>query len=264
MGPIATLAIGSRRGRTAFSREANCRGIAVSMGARALSEGMGLVDGKRCWGVGLALIAGVLLFHASTQAQIYSCTAPDGTRVYSDKKCGPDAQMVKGITSSKRPSAAKAATAPPKSPTELNELLELCNTGDRAACMRWTKSGGPNQLRLKEQQLEQSCAAGSLPACEERYCRDGVSEECRQRVLLVTSLSGETWYLRDQDRPPARDGFATYSVRCMRRDSREFRDVQVRCATTAGPSRCLNVRTQQGFPRLELAASNSCSAQNDR
>lgn len=218
------------------------------------------MDWKRCWGTGLALIAGMLLFHASTQAQIYGCTAPDGTRVYSDKKCGPDAKLLKGITSGKRPSSAKAASTPPKSPMELSELLELCNAGDQAACMRWTKGGGPNQLRLKEQQLEKSCDAGSLSACEERYCRDGVSEECRLRVLLVTSMSGETWYLRDQDKPPAQDGVATYSIRCTRRDSREFRDVQVRCSTTAGPNRCLNERTQQGFPRLDLAASNSCLA----
>lgn len=218
------------------------------------------MDWNRCWITGLALIAGMLLFHASTHAQIYGCTAPDGTRVYSDKKCGPDAKLLKGITSGKRPSAAKAASTPPKSPMELSELLELCNAGDQAACMRWTKGGGPNQLRLKEQRLEKSCDAGSLSACEERYCRDGVSEECRQRVLLVTSMSGETWYLRDQGKPPAQDGVATYSIRCTRRDSREFRDVQVRCSTTAGPNRCLNERTQQGFPRLDLAASNSCLA----
>ncbi len=222
------------------------------------------MDWKRGWGATLALIVGVLSFHASTQAQIYSCTAPDGTRVYSDKRCGPDAKLLKGIASGKRPSAAATTSAPARSPMELSELLELCNAGDQSACMRWTKGGGPNQLRLKERQLEKSCEAGSLPACEERYCRDGMSEECRQRVLLATSMSGETWYLRDQSRPPAQDGFATYSVRCMHRDRREFRDVQVRCATTAGPNRCLNATTQQGFPRLDLAAANSCSADDAR
>ena len=124
--------------------------------------------------------------------------------------------------------------------------------------MSWTKGGGPNQLRLKEQELTKACDAGSMPACEERYCRDGVSEECRQRVLLVAPMSGENWYLRDQDRPAVENGFANYSVRCTRRGAREFRDVQVRCSTTAGPNRCLSARTQQAFPRLDLAASSSC------
>lgn len=222
------------------------------------------MDWKRTGSTGLALLAAVLLFHVSAQAQIYSCTAPDGTRVYSDKRCGPDAKVLKGIKSTKRPSAAKAASTPPRSSKELSELLELCNAGDQTACMRWTKGGGPNQLRLKEQQLEKSCEAGSLPACEQRYCRDGASEECRRRVLLAASMSGETWYLRDQDKPPTQDGFATYSIRCMRHGSREFRDVQVRCSSAAGPNRCLNSTTQQGFPRLDLAAANSCTVKSDR
>lgn len=219
-----------------------------------------VADKQTCFIAGFALIAAALLFHSSAHAQIYSCTAPDGTRVYSDKKCGSDAKVVKGITTTKRPAAAapKAASAPTKSPAELDDLLQQCNAGDRTACMSWTKGGGPTRLRQKEQALEKSCQAGSMPACEERYCSDGASDECRQRVLLVASMSGETWYLRDQDRPPTQDGVATYSIRCMRQGSREVRDVQVRCSNTPGPSRCL-AATQQGFPRLDLAASSSCS-----
>lgn len=227
---------------------------------RGLASEDRVADKQKYFIAALAFVAAALLFQSSARAQIYTCTAPDGTRVYSDKKCGSDAKVVKGITTTKRPAAAKGASAAPKPSAELDDLLQQCNAGDRAACMSWTKSGGPNRLRQKEQDLEKSCRAGSMPACEERYCSDGASDECRQRVLLVAAMSGETWYLRDQDRPPTQAGVATYSIRCLRQGSREFRDVQVRCSNTPGPSRCL-AASQQGFPRLDLAASNSCSGE---
>ena len=41
------------------------------------------------------LLAVALLACASSQAQIYECAGKDGSRVFSDKRCGPDAKEVK-------------------------------------------------------------------------------------------------------------------------------------------------------------------------
>ncbi|HKE93388.1 MAG TPA: DUF4124 domain-containing protein [Povalibacter sp.] len=205
----------------------------------------------------------MLLAYQQAPAQIYTCTAEDGTRVFSDKRCGPDAKVVKGVTTRKKSNAAATSrTAPVKvrSPAELEQLLERCNDGDEAACMTWSKGGGPEQLRAMERQQETSCAGGSLTACEQRYCRDGATDECRKRVMSLATLSGETWYLRYQQKLTA-DAPATYSVRCLREGSREIRDVTISCAPTAGPNRCQVGQAQQGFPRLDAAAASYCSVQ---
>lgn len=206
------------------------------------------------------LVLSLLLASSQVPAQIYTCTAPDGSRVFSDKRCGDDAKVVKGITTSKpSSSAASRAPVPRKSPAELEALLKQCNTGDNTACMAWTKGGGPAELKAHEKELQASCEAGSIKACEERYCRDGATHECRNRVLQLATLSGESWYLRFQQKNQA-DGPTTYSVRCLNTSSRLLTDVTISCAASAGPERCRSEIAEQAFPRLDAAASNTCAA----
>lgn len=211
----------------------------------------------------LTLLAGVLLAFSSAHAQIYTCTAEDGTRVFSDKRCGKDAKVVPGITTTKRPSAAAGAAAKaktePKSAAELEALIELCNAGDMKACTTWTLGGGPNHLREKERRAQLACDGGSLRDCEERYCKDGVSQECRARVVQTAKLSGAAWYLRGEDQRQA-DGPATYSIRCIPEGVSETRDVTIMCSATAGPNRCSGTQRRQGFARLDQAAASICSA----
>jgi hypothetical protein len=196
----------------------------------------------------------------AAEAQIYRCTAPDGTPIFSDERCGPDAKIVPGITSKKRaPASSSASQAPkpePKSPQELKALLERCNQGDNAACNTWTKSGGPNQLREEEKQHELACEAGSLRDCEQRYCLDGLTEECRRRVFLTAKLSGESWYLREQR--TLTDGGTSYSIRCAPPRGSQMRDVTVTCSAIAGPQRCSTSASAQSFARLDQAAHSSC------
>jgi hypothetical protein len=211
-----------------------------------------------------AMILVLPLAYAGAEAQIYRCTAPDGTPIFSDERCGPDAKLVPGITSKKRPAAgnaqssasAKGPKPEPKSPEELQELLGRCNAGETAACTTWTKGGGPNQLREEEKQQEQSCESGSLADCEKRYCQDGLTEECRRRVFETAKLSGESWYLRDQRTQAS--GATLYSVRCAPVGSTQIRDVAVTCAATAGPERCSISASPKAFPRLDQAAQSSC------
>jgi len=213
--------------------------------------------------VGAGIVASVLV-SSRVSAQVYTCIAPDGTRIYSDRKCGPDAKLVPGMhgatktrNSAKR-SAAKDGVAP-KSVAELDDLLRLCNGGHQPSCMAWSKGGGPNRLRAKEQERERKCAAGSLADCEERYCRDGVSDECRRRVLQTAAMSGRTWYLRGSGTPGA-NGITTHSIRCLREGSRDIRDASIDCAATAGPQRCKIAQAQGGFASLDQAAAEYCSA----
>jgi len=203
------------------------------------------------------VLAGLLLVYSQSPAQIYTCTAPDGTRVFSDKRCGKDAKIVQGITTRQRSSTARAAV-PRQSPEALEALLKQCNDGDTSACMTWTKGGGPSELRAQEKELEARCESGSIQACEERYCRDGATEECRNRVTQLATLSGERWYLRFQQKAQS-DGPTTYSVRCLNTASRLLRDVTIACAASAGPERCRSEQDEQAFPRLDAAASNTCS-----
>lgn len=208
---------------------------------------------------GVALVFWTLLWGFEAHGQIYTCTAPDGSRIFSDEKCGPDAKIVQGIETRRKSSTSKPKAPPvsPKSPEELERLLAACNAGDGAACMTWTKGGGPNQLKAQEKELEASCEAGSLPACEERYCRDGATAQCRERVMSVATVSGDSWYLRYQRKPDATSP-TTYEVRCIPEGSRAIRDVTIACAAVAGPERC---RAGQGaaFPRLDAAASSACA-----
>jgi hypothetical protein len=209
----------------------------------------------------IAVLISLLLGSPAAMAQIYTCTAEDGTRVFSDKRCGPDAKVVKNIAPSTRPATkTKSATVKvePKSPEELQLLLKRCNEGDEAACMTWSKGGGPKQLRALEKEQEASCEAGSLSACEQRYCRDGATEECRSRVKALATVSGENWYLRFQQKLAA-DAPAVYSVRCLGTQSREIHDIVISCAPVAGPQRCQAADAAQGFPRLDAAATNVCA-----
>jgi hypothetical protein len=194
----------------------------------------------------------------SAQAQIYTCTAPDGTRVFSDERCGPDAKVVPGITSKKRsaPNAAKPDRTP-RTAAELEHLIAQCNAGDMKACKEWTHGGGPNQLREQERKAAAACEAGSLADCEQRYCPDGMTELCRTHVMEAASVSGDTWYLREQR--TLQDGGTAYGVRCTTLGLREIKDATVTCAGPPGPKRCFVASPQQGFARLDQAASQFCA-----
>ncbi|MET0660079.1 MAG: DUF4124 domain-containing protein [Steroidobacteraceae bacterium] len=199
---------------------------------------------------------------AAVRAQIYTCTAPDGTRVFSDERCGPDAKVVKGIeTRKKRPAAAKSdsstAKAPPKSDLELQMLSAQCDRGDTRACNEWTRSGGPASLRANERKLEQACDGGQLAACEERYCRDGATKECRARVQQTAPASGPHWYLRSTPQRQA-DGVTAYAVRCMQEGDLAMQDVTLSCAATAGPQRCRAADGPQAAATMSAAASQRC------
>jgi hypothetical protein len=210
--------------------------------------------------VACLLLASVCLVYASARAQIYTCTAPDGSRVFSDERCGPDAKLVPGIISKKRPAANAGAGTKPrrvaKPPAELEELSRLCDGGDVKACREWTLGGGPNLLKEKERKSEVDCEAGSLAACEERYCRDGVDPDCRARVLRTARLAGENWYLRQEENGRG-DGRTRYHVRCVP-ERGAARDITIECAQQASPDRCSS--GQRSFARLDQAAAQSCAA----
>jgi Domain of unknown function (DUF4124) len=205
------------------------------------------------------LLTGACLMHATARAQIYTCTAEDGTRVFSDERCGPDAKVVPGVTSKKRPAASAASASRvrkvAKPPAELEQLSSRCNAGDMKACKEWTLGGGPDLLKEKERKAELDCEAGSLAACEERYCRDGVDPDCRARVLRTARLAGENWYLREEERGRS-DGRTRYRVRCVPQGA-SARDITIECAPYASPDRCSIA--QQRFARLDQAAAQSCS-----
>lgn len=198
---------------------------------------------------------------AAVEATIYTCMGKDGTRIFSDERCGPDAKVVPNISTSGKP-AAKSPAAPrpkvePKSTTELEALLKECNDGSVQACNTWTKAGGPGSLKEKERQAAQACESGSLPDCEYRYCNGGVSEECRTHVLQAAKVAGDNWYLRENALPQP-DGSTRYNVRCVKQGVRVMRDLAVMCAAKAGPSKCMAMGGTSGFPQLNLAASTLC------
>jgi Domain of unknown function (DUF4124) len=208
---------------------------------------------------------GALYVSAGLEAQIYTCTAKDGTRVFSDERCGPDAKVVPNISTSKKSPAKTTASGTatprpkvePKNTAELHDLLEKCNAGDMSACNTWTRAGGPNSLREKEQAAEKACEAGSLSDCEYRYCNGAISDECRARVLQAAKVAGENWYLRDTGKPQA-DGSTRYDVRCIPAGARTMRDVVMACSGKAGPNRCTSAGATTGQARLDLAATAVC------
>ena len=214
----------------------------------------------------LLLLVGIVFAPWLAQAQIYTCMADDGSRVYSNQKCGADATVVKGFEHFKQPraSASKQKTVAkqsvvkpaPKSPEELTTLLQLCNAGDNAACSQWTMGGGPNALRMAEEKAERDCEAGSLAACEERYCKEGANEDCRQSVLRTALLSGDTWYLH-QEQARGRDGSASFVIRCIHKDVSTTRDVTFTCARAG--RQCGNDEGSVRFERLVDAATSSCA-----
>ena len=197
---------------------------------------------------------------AALEAQIYTCTGKDGTRIFSDERCGPDAKLVPNISTkpAKKPATpTPKPNAEPKTPAELETLLDACNGGDMKSCNTWTRSGGPNSLREKEQKAEAACKTGSLPDCEYRYCNGGVNDECRSRVLQAAKVAGESWYLRDTGQPLP-DGSTRYNVRCVPQGIRAIRDVAIVCAARAGPTKCMALGSSVGQSRLDLAATALC------
>lgn len=202
-------------------------------------------------------LAATLLAHSSAQAQIYACIAEDGTRVFSDERCGPDAKVVPGISTRKRSTAPRIPKVV-KPKEELEALSLQCDAGDIKACKEWTLGGGPALLRDKERKAELECEAGSLKACEERYCRDGLDEDCRSRVLRTAPLAGETWYLREESSADV-DGLTRYAIRCVPENATQTRDITVQCTALSGPNRCYAADPGEGFARLDVAATESCS-----
>jgi hypothetical protein len=204
----------------------------------------------------------LLILCTDVQAQIYSCRAPDGTRVFSDRRCGPDAKVVAGVNSKKRlvtgKDVASRSAATPTSAAELEALLSRCDDGDTAACNAWTRNGGPNHLREKERQNQLACSAGTLAACEERYCLDGAGTQCRTAVLKTAKRAGDTWYLRDQKKATGDDA-THYALRCIWRDVRETRDVDVTCLAASGLQRCSAAGGQRAFDTLESVAASVCA-----
>lgn len=211
----------------------------------------------------ILLVVG-LLVAADGSAQIYTCKAPDGSRVFSDERCGDDAQVVPGTTRSKKASPSTAAKPKPKvAPVakpadELDALMNRCDAGEVTSCNAWTLGGGPSLLRQREEQAEIACEDGSLSACEERYCRDGMDDDCRARVLRTARMAGETWYLRDE-RYQRDEGRTEYAVRCFEKGSRKTRDITLMCSALAGPNRCHQGDPQQGVARLDAAAAKYCA-----
>jgi hypothetical protein len=211
------------------------------------------------------LLAAALLVGASSEAQIYECAGKDGSRVFSDKRCGPDAKIVQPALKPKRAAAPGSAATPApkpvktrKSAAELQQLIEQCDAGDDKACTAWTMGGGPELLRDEERKAEVDCEAGSLAACEQRYCREGMTADCRSRVQRTARLAGDTWYLRSETREPG-SGFTKYLVRCTSESANAAADVIVTCAGEAGPNRCYLADPQKGYQRLAQAAAAQCS-----
>lgn len=194
------------------------------------------------------LFTAALLVWTCSEAQIYECAGKDGSRVFSDKRCGPDAKVVQGTAKPKRP-PPKGLSAKPvktrKTVAELEQLTLQCDGGDMQACTAWTMGGGPELLRDQERKAEVDCEAGSLAACEQRYCREGISTDCRARVQRTARLAGDTWYLRDETRDSG-SGLTKYLVRCIPEGVRESLDVLVTCSGEAGPNRCYLADPQHG------------------
>lgn len=210
--------------------------------------------------IALASLLLAPLLCSTTYAQIYECVGEDGSRVFSDERCGPDAKIVRGVTSKKRstpPSQGASRPKPTSKPAaELEALSKQCDAGDMKACKEWTLGGGPQLLRDKERSSERECEAGSLSACEERYCKEGMSADCRSRVLRTAKLAGEDWYLREQESGPA--GRTVYRIRCVPEGAPPH-DVAISCASLAGPNRCVIGASEQGFSRLDRAAAKVCA-----
>lgn len=216
----------------------------------------------------LLILLCVVLAPCVTQAQIYTCMAEDGSRVYSNQKCGADATIVKGYEHvkqsrtkpnlNKQKSAVKQPTLkpPPKSPEELAALLQTCNAGDNTACSQWSLGGGPNALHMAEEKAERDCEAGSLSACEERYCKEGANEDCRQSVLRTALLSGDTWYLHEEQARGS-NGAAAFVIRCIHKGVLTTRDINFTCARAG--RKCGNEQGTAKFERLADAATSYCA-----
>ena len=207
-------------------------------------------------------LGAALLAWTSSEAQIYTCRGKDGSRIFSDEKCGPDAELVKGDYSKPKRPPPKGTSAKPvktrRPASELEQLMLECDGGDMKACSAWTMGGGPELLRDRERKSEQECEEGSLAACEERYCRESIDDDCRARVQRTARLAGETWYMREETRDPDA-GLTKYLVRCIPPGVQRPNDVVVTCSSLAGPNRCYFADPQRGFPRLAAAAMNQCS-----
>ena len=92
------------------------------------------------------LLVAALLAWSRSEAQIYECAGKDGSRVFSDKRCGPDAKVVQSSPKPKRlppkdPSAKPVQTR--ESAAALEHLTGEGVAGDDKACVvdeqRWRR-----------------------------------------------------------------------------------------------------------------------------
>ena len=120
-----------------------------------------------------------------------------------------------------------------------------------------TRVADVSRSREVEITPEVACEAGSLHDCEQLYCRNGISEECRKHVLQTAKISSDTWYLRDQR--AAKDNRATtYAIRCMTNSA--VRDLTITCSAKPGPNRCSTApKSNAGYARLDKAAASYCA-----
>ena len=202
----------------------------------------------------ITLQAASLLSLQTAAAAIYTCTAKDGSRIFSDEKCGPDAKLVGGITTETPP------TEPPETIDTLSGNAEgITHFSPQTAQSCSSSTDECNNRGARVITGKAACANGSLPDCEEQYCRNGITGECRRHILNVAQISGDEWYLRQQG-PVQSDGAIKYYVRCFGEDQREIRDLTITCSAITGPNRCYSNTPQSGFARLDLAASKYCAA----
>jgi hypothetical protein len=151
-------------------------------------------------------------------------------------------------------------------PAALLSVLLLA-PGASANAQTAVKASEPTRVaevsRSREVEItpEVACEAGSLHDCEQLYCRNGISEECRKHVLQTAKISADTWYLREQR--AAKDNRATtYAIRCMTNSARPVRDLTITCLAKPGPNRCSTApkSATAGYARLDKAAASYCSA----
>jgi hypothetical protein len=140
-----------------------------------------------------AVLASLWLIASQANAQIYTCVAEDGTRVFSDEKCGPDAKVVPGITTKKRTQPGESRGKPDRTvrpPEELDQLLRECNEGDMKACM---------DARRRSESVARAGAAGR--ACVRwrfaRRLRTALLLRWNHRRMSAARVGGGEDYGRD-------------------------------------------------------------------
>ena len=183
--------------------------------------------------------------------------------MFSDERCGPDAEVVKrDYSKPKRPPPKGTSAKPVKTrrpASELEQLMLECDGGDMKACTAWTMGGGPELLRDKERKSEQECEEGSLAACEERYCREGIDAGLPRPRAAYCAAGRRDLVHACRRRAMQRRASRSTSCVAFRPGAQQANDIVVTCSSLAGPNRCYFADPQRGFPRLAAAAVSQCS-----